>query len=86
MSKGSKLHVYGVNKNTKHETLSLVFGRCGEVTESYNTGKGYAFVTMVDEDTALKAIRDLRGVSIDGGKPISVRDISDCSKVEKSNV
>ena len=26
--------------------------RCGDVTDVYNTGWGYAFVTMVDENAA----------------------------------
>ena len=45
--------------------------RCGEVTDVYNTGKGYAFVTMVDEDAAQAAMRELNGASIDG-QPIKV--------------
>ena len=72
MSQGSKLFVYGVNENCPREVLENEFGRCGEVTDVYNTGKGYAFVTMIDENAAQAAIRDLNGVSIDGGKPIKV--------------
>ena len=72
MSESSKLFVYGVNENCPREVLENEFGRCGEVTDVYNTGKGYAFVTMIDENAAQAAIRDLNGVSIDGGKPIKV--------------
>lgn len=50
--------------------------RCGEVTDVYNTGKGYAFVTMVDEDAAQAAMRELNGASIDG-QPIKVGIDSD---------
>ena len=32
----------------------------------YNTGKGYAFVTMADQDGAEKAIAELNGREIDG--------------------
>ena len=32
----------------------------------YNTEKGYAFVTMVDEDAAQAAMRGLNGEIIDG--------------------
>ena len=49
-----------------------MFGRCGEVTDVYNTRKGYAFVTMIDKNAAQAAIRDFNGVSLDGGKPIKV--------------
>ena len=56
-------------------TLSYIkwkyYYRCGEVTDVYNTGKGYAFVTMVDEDAAQAAMRELNGTSIDG-QPIKV--------------
>ena len=34
--------------------------------------KGWAIVTMIDANAAQAAIRDLNGVSIDGGKPIKV--------------
>ena len=72
MSQGSKLFVYGVNENCPRDVLENEFGRCGEVTDVYNTGKGYAFVTMIDENAAQAAISQLNGVSIDGGKPIKV--------------
>ena len=72
MSQGVKLFVYGVKETSTEEVLKTSFGRCGEVTDVYNTGKGYAFVTMIDENAAQAAIRDLNGVSIDGGKPIKV--------------
>ena len=41
------------------------------MTDVYNTGKGYAFVTMVDDDAAQAAMRELNGTSIDG-QPIKV--------------
>ena len=34
--------------------------------------KGWAIITMIDGNAAVAAIRDLNGVSIDGGKPIKV--------------
>merc|ERR1719398_544337 len=67
----SKLFVYGVNERCPRDVLEAEFGRCGEVTDVYNTGKGYAFVTMVDEDAAQAAMRELNGTSIDG-QPIKV--------------
>ena len=72
MSQGSKLFVHGVNENCPREVLEKEFGQCGEVTDAYNTGKGYAFVTMIDGNAAFAAIREMNGVSIDGGKPMKV--------------
>merc|ERR1719322_1230280 len=67
----SKLFVYGVNERCPRDVLESEVGRGGEVTDVYNTGKGYAFVTMVDEDAAQAAMRELNGASIDG-QPIKV--------------
>ena len=53
MSQGSKLFVHGVNENCP---LEKEFGKCGEVTDVYNNGKGYAFVTMKDENAAQEGI------------------------------
>ena len=44
----------------------LFIYRCGEVTDVYITEKGYAFVTMADDDGADQAIRELNGTVIDG--------------------
>jgi len=62
----AKLFVYGVNARCPKENLEAEFGRCGEVTDVYITGKGYAFVTMADEDGAQAAIKQLNGQMIDG--------------------
>ena len=62
----SKLFVYGVDPACPREILEGEFGRCGEVTDVYNTEKGYAFVTMADDDGADQAIRELNGAVIDG--------------------
>ena len=40
--------------------------RCGEVTDVYITEKGYAFVTMADDEGASQAIQELNGSVIDG--------------------
>merc|ERR1712088_35784 len=42
------------------------FGKFGRVTDVFNTGKGYAFITMDDEAGAQDAIEDLHGSTIDG--------------------
>jgi len=62
----AKLFVYGVNARCPKENLEAEFARCGEVTDVYITGKGYAFVTMADEDGAQAAIKTLNGQMIDG--------------------
>merc|ERR1712183_124797 len=62
----AKLFVYGVNARCPRETLEGEFSRCGEVTDVYITEKGYAFVTMADDDGADQAIRELNGTVIDG--------------------
>jgi len=62
----AKLFVYGVNSRCPRDLLENEFGACGVVEDVYNTGKGYAFVTMADQDGADKAIAELNGISIDG--------------------
>merc|ERR1712183_896288 len=64
--KMAKLFVYGVDPSCPRETLEGEFSRCGEVTDVYNTEKGYAFVTMADDDGADQAIRELNGKVVDG--------------------
>jgi len=62
----SKLFVYGVNARCPREALEGEFARCGEVTDVYITEKGYAFVTMADENGAEQAIKELNGSIVDG--------------------
>ena len=40
--------------------------RCGEVTDVYITEKGYAFVTMADDEGASQAVKELNGQVVDG--------------------
>ena len=40
--------------------------RCGEVTDVYNTGKGYAFVTFDEKEAAENAIREMDGATVNG--------------------
>merc|ERR1712066_432345 len=61
-----KLFVYGVTANCPKEELQDTFGKYGEVTDVYNTGKGFAFVTMEDQDGADQAIKNLNRTEIDG--------------------
>merc|ERR1711935_1071716 len=60
------LFVYGVNARCPRDILEGEFARCGEVTDVYITEKGYAFVTMADDDSADAAVKELNGAVIDG--------------------
>jgi len=62
----TKLFVYGVNARCPRDLIENEFGACGAVEDVYNTGKGYCFVTMADQEGADKAIAELNGISIDG--------------------
>jgi cold shock CspA family protein len=63
---GIKLFVYGVNGSCPKDLLESEFAKSGKVTDIFNTGKGYAFVTMADERDAKIAVEDLNGQTIDG--------------------
>jgi len=62
----TKLFVYGVHSSCPKDLLEEEFGRCGEVTDVYITGKGFAFVTMSDQDGVDSAISKLNGTEMDG--------------------
>ena len=63
---GIKLFVYGVRASCPRDVLKTEFSKCGRVTDVFNTGKGYAFITMEDERDAKIAVEDINGTSIDG--------------------
>ena len=58
---GCKLFVYGVNEGTSNSELQAEFEKFGTVTDTYNTGKGYAFVTFDNKDDAAEATDKLNG-------------------------
>jgi len=62
----TKLFVYGVNNRCPKGLLEDEFSRYGEVTDVHITEKGFAFVTMTNQDDADEAIRKLNGKEIDG--------------------
>merc|ERR1712037_732317 len=66
MGEGCKLFVYGVNENTSNSELSDAFSKYGTVVDTYNTGKGYAFVTFDNKDDAQTATDQLNGQEILG--------------------
>jgi len=63
---GIKLFVYGISASCPRDLLEDKFGKCGRVNDVFNTGKGYAFITMDDERGAEDAIDELHGSTIDG--------------------
>jgi len=62
----AKLFVYGVNAQCPRNVLEEEFARCGDVTDVYITEKGYAFVTMADQQMADAAVKELNGAVVDG--------------------
>merc|ERR1719323_1024533 len=71
-AEGLKLFVHNVSEDTSNEDLGEAFGKHGTVTDSYNTGKGFAFVTFSTSDEAQAAIAAMSGTNVCG------RDI-DCN-------
>lgn len=61
-----KLFVYGIDQNAAKEDIQDEFAKFGNVTDVYNTGKGYAFVTYDSQDDARTAIKELDGQTILG--------------------
>jgi len=71
-AEGLKLFVHNVSEDTSNEDLGEAFGKHGTVTDSYNTGKGFAFITFSTADEAQAAIAAMSGTNVCG------RDI-DCN-------
>jgi len=63
---GVKLFVYGISASCPRDILEDKFGKCGRVNDVFNTGKGYAFITMDDDRGAQDAVDELHGTTIDG--------------------
>jgi RNA recognition motif-containing protein len=66
------LYVGNLNYNTTEDTLRTLFTECGEVesvrviTDRYTgRSRGFAFVEMVTEEGAEKAISELNGKTVD---------------------
>ena len=49
---GCKLFVYGIDQNMANEELQAEFEKFGMVSDVYNTGKGFAFVTFDRKEDA----------------------------------
>jgi RNA recognition motif-containing protein len=63
---GCKLFVYGVNENMANGELQAEFEKFGQVTDTYNTGKGFAFVTFDRKEDAQTATREMDGATVNG--------------------
>lgn len=64
--KGLKLFVHGVGEDVSSTTLEDAFGRHGTVTDAYNSGRGFAFVTYSTSEEANGAIEAMEGQEIEG--------------------
>jgi len=63
---GCKLFVYGINESIANSELQAEFEKFGTVTDTYNTGKGYAFVTFENKSAASDATETLNGATVLG--------------------
>ena len=62
----SKLFVYGIDQNLSNDEIQSEFDKFGMVTDVYNTGKGYAFVTYERKEDADSAQQGLDGQTVFG--------------------
>ena len=62
----SKLFVYGVDQELSNGEIQGEFEKFGMVTDVYNTGKGYAFVTFDKKEDADSAQQGLDGQTVFG--------------------
>jgi len=63
---GCKLFVYGVDENMANGDLQAEFEKFGMVTDVYNTGKGFAFVTFDKKEDAANATQEMDGQTVNG--------------------
>jgi heterogeneous nuclear ribonucleoprotein A1/A3 len=70
-AKMTKLFVYGVDQNCENMDIQGEFEKYGVVTDVFNSGKGYAFVTFDREEDSKVAIREMDGQTM-FGKQIKV--------------
>jgi len=61
-----RLFIYGIDENVSNSELKAKFGEHGWITDIYNTGKGYAFVTFHHQSSADRAIDDFHGTNLFG--------------------
>jgi len=63
---GAKLFVHNVSEDTAQEDLWNAFAEHGTVTDAYNPGRGFAFVTFASAEDAQKAMNALEGQEVCG--------------------
>ena len=63
---GSKLFVHNVDENTSQDDLFAAFGEHGSVTDAYNPGRGFAFITYATAAEANTAMEALEGQEVCG--------------------
>merc|ERR1712233_45400 len=63
---GAKLFVHNVSEDTAQEDLWNAFAEYGTVTDAYNPGRGFAFVTFASAEDAQKAMNALEGQEVCG--------------------
>jgi len=63
---GCKLFVHGVKQETDADELKTAFEKFGNVTDSFNPGKGFAFVTFSTPEEATAAAEGLNGKEVCG--------------------
>jgi len=63
---GAKLFVHNVSEDTEQQDLWNAFAEHGTVTDAYNPGRGFAFVTFASAEDAQKAMNALEGQEVCG--------------------
>jgi len=63
---GAKLFVHNVSEDTEQQDLWNAFAEHGTVTDAYNPGRGFAFVTFASAEDAQKAMGALEGQEVCG--------------------
>ena len=63
---GTRLFVLNVSEETSRADLRREFGIHGTVTDVYNTGKGYAFITFSSKAEAHAAVAAMDGTEVCG--------------------
>merc|ERR1712106_134468 len=63
---GCKLFVANLSEETSTDTMYEAFGGHGTVTDAFNTGRGFGFITYSAPAEASKAIAAMEGADVDG--------------------